>query len=319
MKFAGSDHAQKYAVAVCLDAVAAVDFQFAGYDKVHGYFRMALVGEHEAHLHVASALGQAGDGIEAGLTAAQGVHGDLGSSACGVENGGHDVGNFVGVDDDVRSELARHGQFVVLDICRDDPGSHRRGDHDGGEADSSAAVDGNPFSCPDFCLGFQGAKGCRKAAAQARGGHGIHGIGKPHQVHVGVVNGHEFGKGTPACESGLKLVVTDLLVAGEAGHAVPASGHEGHGHSVAVFPVPYVFPYLDDCSGQFVPGHVREPDVRVVPLPAMPVAPADACGIHGQNDAVIGGCGVGDVRDSQGGAELGKYGGFHGIFFLKVL
>ncbi len=120
-------------------------------------------------------------------------------------------------------------------------------------------------------------------------------------------------------ESRLELVVAYLLVAGETGFTVAAPGHKRHGHPVVTFPVSYVFAYLDDRSGQLVPGHMGKPDVRVVSLPAMPVASADARGVHGQDDAVIGNFGIGDFRNGQRSTELGKHSGFHGISFLLGL
>jgi len=84
---ARGDHAQEHIVTVGLDAVAAVDFQLAGDDEIHGDRGMVLVAQHEADLHVPPPLGEAGHRVEAGLQAAEGVHGYLGAAAGRVRAG----------------------------------------------------------------------------------------------------------------------------------------------------------------------------------------------------------------------------------------
>ena len=88
VEFARSDHAKEYAIAMRLNAVASVDFQFAGYHEVHGNFRMALISEHEAYLDVTPALGQTSNRIEAGLSASQSIHGNVRSSSSDVADCG---------------------------------------------------------------------------------------------------------------------------------------------------------------------------------------------------------------------------------------
>jgi hypothetical protein len=216
----------------------------------------------------------------------------LGAAAGDIFYGCDDVRDLAAVDRDIGAKLPRHVELVLLDVHRDDPGCHGAGYHDRREADTAAAVDGHPVAGADLGLRLEGAEGRREAATQARCSHGIHGLGEAHEVHVGVVDGDELGEGALVGEARLELVVADLLLAAPAGLAVSAAGHEGHGHPLAALPILNVLAYLDDGAGQLVPWHMRQFDVGVVPLPAVPVAAADACGVHLQDDAVFGDNGI---------------------------
>ena len=60
---------------------------------------------------------------------------------------------------------------------------------------------------------------------------------------------------------------------------------------------------LDDDAGELVPGHVRQPDVRVVTHPAVPVAAAQTGGLDTYDHAVARARRVGHVEHGGHDAE----------------
>ncbi|MEY9198085.1 hypothetical protein ABIA16_003201 [Sinorhizobium fredii] len=172
-----------------------------------------------------------------------------------------------------------------------------RGDHDRRKTDAAAAVHRHPFTASDAGLVGDRPEGCGEAAAEAGGGRKIHALRQVHEVLLGEVECDIFGEGTPMGEARLELRLADLLVAGAAFAAAAAAGNEGHGHPVADLVVEDAAPGGGDRSGQFVAGHMRQADVRVVPHPAVPVAAAEPGRLDLDDDAVFAGRRIGQRPD----------------------
>jgi hypothetical protein len=86
----------------------------------------------------------------------------------------------------------------------------------------------------------------------------------------------------------LKLVFADLLVARETVNTVSTAERERGSHPVPGPPSPRFGTDSGDHAGELMAGNVRKsPDVRVMPLPAVPVAPAQARRFHLDNHAVL--------------------------------
>src|SRR5690606_4728853 len=108
------------------------------------------------------------------------------------------------------------------------------------------------------------------------------------QVDVGVVQGHELREGTPVGEAGLGLPLAHLLVPRRARGAAAAGADERHRDPVPRAPSgDPVADRLDD-TGEFVARYVGQGDVRVVALPAVPVAAAQTGGLDAHDDSVSG-------------------------------
>jgi hypothetical protein len=105
-------------------------------------------------------------------------------------------------------------------------------------------------------------------------------------------------------EAGLGLPVADLVVAGQAARAAAAGADERHGHPVTDPPTADLGADARDRPRQLVPRHVREHDVGVVPLPAVPVAAADAGGAHPHHDPGRRRLGDGHLPDRERSGEV---------------
>ena len=157
-----------------------------------------------------------------------------------------------------------------------------------------------------------GPVGGREPAAETRGGDRGHAVRQPDQVHVGVVDRDELGERPVVGEPRLALPLAHLLLAREARGARAARAHERHGDLRRRAPSDRTCaPDLDDDPRQLVPGHVRERDVVVVPLPAVPVGAADAGRRDPQDDPVVGAGRRRDLAHGRRDAELGDHHGTH--------
>ncbi len=311
LELAGEDHGQHGGVLVGLHAVAAQDFQLVGDDPVHGHGGVVLVAQHQPHLHVLAALAQAGDGIEAGRRAAQRVDGDVRAALGDLPHALHHP--FVrGVHRGRRADGARESELLRADVHGHHVGPQRAGDHDGREAHPAAAVHRHPLPTRHPALVHQRPKRGGEAAAQAGGGHVVQPVRQAHQVGVGVIDGHVFGEGSPPGEARLELVVAHLLVARLALWAGAAPAHEGQRDALAHPPAGDLLAGGFHHAGQLVTGHVRQADVRVVAHPAVPVAAAQAGGLHAQDHSARAGRRVGHVLDAQGCGKLCEDGCFQG-------
>lgn len=112
-------------------------------------------------------------------------------------------------------------------------------------------------------------------------------------------------------EAGLEVVVADLLVSCAALLASAASAAERCGHPVAHRPVGGVRPGLGHHSGQFVSGHMRQRDARVVAMPGEEVAAAQPGRPNLDHNAVAGHGWIGKVLDGDRSVEGSEQGASH--------
>lgn len=89
-------------------------------------------------------------------------------------------------------------------------------------------------------------------------------------------------------EAGLEVVVADLLVARVALLASAASAAERCGHPVAHRPAGGARPGLGHHARQFVSGHMRQRDARVMAMPGEEVAAAQSGRPNLDHNAVAG-------------------------------
>jgi|SRR5688572_16958281 len=118
-----------------------------------------------------------------------------------------------------------------------------------------------------------------------------------HEVCVGVIDGDQFGEGTPGREAGLELAITHLLVAGHALRASTASADKRNGYPVAASKVADICADLLDDTCKFMARNVGQGDVGVVSHPSVPVAAADPAGLYSDDGALVRGYGIRYVSD----------------------
>jgi hypothetical protein len=111
-----------------------------------------------------------------------------------------------------------------------------------------------------------------------------------------------LGERAPVREPGLLLVGAHLGLTPVAPLAAATPTGERHGHAVVDRPPAYARPDRRHHTRQLVPGHVRHRDL-VVPGPGVPVAAAQARGVHADDDAALGGDGLGNLTDLRRGAD----------------
>ena len=87
-------------------------------------------------------------------------------------------------------------------------------------------------------------------------------------------------------EAGLKLVVTDLMIAGVALRASATAADKRNGYAITLFPIGNILADSLNNSSQFMAWNMGKPDVGVVAHPAMPIASADAGCHHLDNNTV---------------------------------
>ena len=77
-------------------------------------------------------------------------------------------------------------------------------------------------------------------------------------------------------ESGLSLVITNLVIAALALRAFAATAYEWHGNPIALAPIPNLS--TDGChdAGKLVPGNMWKDYIFIVAHPTVPVAPTYA-------------------------------------------
>lgn len=174
----------------------------------------------------------------------------------------------------VAPSLPGHLKLVFGDVDGDDLRAKTSADHDGGEADAAAAMNRQPFAALQASLIGHGTEGGGETAAEAGGGGVAHRLRQVHEVLVGIIDRDIFGEGTPMGEAGLELRFADLLVAGTAFMAMAAAGDERNGNAVAGLEAGDVSADCGDDAGKFMTGDVRQANIRVMPHPAVPIAPA---------------------------------------------
>jgi hypothetical protein len=111
----------------------------------------------------------------------------------------------------------------------------------------------------------------------------------------------------------LKLPIADLRRPSTALSTFAATGGKGHCHPIAGPPFGNGPTNFNDLAGKFVAGHVwQRRDVRIVPLPAMPVAAANARSTDGDHDALVRWTRIINAFDAKRAAEFIKQRCMHG-------
>lgn len=113
----------------------------------------------------------------------------------------------------------------------------------------------------------------------------------------------ELRKRPPMSEARLKLRIADLLVTAVALGTRATPADKGHRYTVADLPPGDVPANFRHDAGKLMPGNMRQLDVRIMPLPAVPVAAADAGAPHLYDHAVTLRRRVFDVHQAR---RLGK-------------
>ena len=189
-----------------------------------------------------------------------------------------------GVEHRLRAERLGQPQRAGGHVDGDDPRAGRDRDLDGRQPDPAAAVHRDPLAGPDLPDLHHRPPGGGVAAAERGGGGEGQLPGQRDQVDVGGVQHDLLGERAPVREARLRLAQADLVVAGQARRAAAAGAHERDGDPVADPPPAYAVADRRHGAGQLVAGHVRQHDVGVVPLPGVPVAPADPGGADLDDD-----------------------------------
>jgi hypothetical protein len=160
-------------------------------------------------------------------------------------------------------------------------------DHHRGQAEPAAAVHSEPVagSHPSAC--DDGSIGGREPATKTGCDVETEPVRKRYRVDIGDIDHDVLGERAPVGEARLLLVIADLVLPSPAAGAVAAGTHERRGDALADVPAPYLRADLDDLASELVPRDVRQDDVRIVPRPGMPVAPAQA-GCGDPDDGAVG-------------------------------
>jgi len=148
---------------------------------------------------------------------------------------------------------------------------------------------------PGLC--FQRSECCSKATAETCGGRCIDTLRQAYEIHISIPNSDIFCKRTPSGESWLELIVADLLISAEARPTVATACHEGHGDSLPWFPILDILANFNNSAGKFVSWYMRKHDIRIVSLPPMPIATADASCIDFEYDAIVRSYRIRDIND----------------------
>jgi hypothetical protein len=232
---------------------------------------------------------------------ADGVDGHNGPAAGQVPDGGRDVAGCR-IDDgraQCRGTIARHP-------VRIDGGDLRAlgdRDHDRREAHTAAAVHGHAAARLRPALVRYRAVSGGEAAAETRRGVEVERVRQPHPVDVGNVDDDQLGERPPMREPRLLLVVAHLLLAAKAGRASTARADERRRDPIAELPTADLASGLRDDAGELVARDVRQPDVPVMPHPAVPVAAAQPRRLDPDQDGVRRAFGLGHVEDGRRHAE----------------
>ena len=178
------------------------------------------------------------------------------------------------VDRDLCAQFAGQRKLVLRDIDGHHPRTHGPRDHDRRQADAAAPMHGDPFAAPQTPLINNSPKGRGKPTAKAGGGVKAHAVRQGNQIQIGLRQGDIFRKTAPMGKAGLELRIADLLVSGMAFGATAAGTDKRNGDPVPQFPATDPSPECGNRARQFVARHMRQFDVRVMPHPAVPIAPA---------------------------------------------
>ena len=298
-------------IAEGLHAVAAVDLELMRDDLRHRHRGAGMIAYHQADLHMAPAPAQVRDRVEAGHGAAERIDGDMRAALGDLLDSADHIGNLACIDGRHCAHLAREGELFFRQVDGDHVRTHGGRDHDGREPDTAAAMDRDPLAGLHAALIDDGAERGDKAAAEARGGGKIEFLGQRNEVRVGVVHRHIFRERAPGREAGLELLLADLMIAGMAFVAMSASADERHRDAVALLPACDVLSGRKHGARELVARHMRQHHIRVVPHPAMPVAPAQTRRLDLDHHAFCRGRRIRHVLHARRLAELLEENRFH--------
>lgn len=313
-------HCQHAWVFEGLHAVASEKLQFLADHSGHGKRRIGSRAGHESDLDMSSAFPERQDGISAGVVTTECIDGDV-NSAITERLDSSDGRVSCGIDQVCCSAAARQFQTIGANVDRHHTGSDGCADHDCGESDATAAVDGQPFTGLQATLHDNTAERGRETAAEAGGGCEIDGVREFDEVHIRMSDFDVLREGSPLRETGLGVVVADMLVAAVALRAVSAAAAERHCDAGVWFPAPHIGPGCHDDSCEFVTGDVWQVDIGVVSHPAVPVAATEPAAANGDDCGIRVGSRVSDVLNDEGRLELFKNGSLHGtrVFLKRVV
>src|SRR6056297_2374893 len=168
-----------------------------------------------------------------------------------------------------------------------------------------------PFTRLGFATVHHGTKRGGDTATHACGGGIVHRFGQADEVEIRAGDGDALGKRTPLAEADYLLMVADRRLSAAAIGAGAAAEDERGGDPVAHGEGVTFRSGFKDIAGEFVAHHMRQNHVRIGPFPRVMVRAADAAGVHGNDRAVAGADGIGDVCDVGGRVVAGKEGCAH--------
>jgi hypothetical protein len=248
---------------------------------------------------------EAGQGRRARRRTAQRVEGDVDGAAGRRAHSRRRLERLLadlGPDGDVGAGGDGQVEGLLPDVDGDHPGTGCSADHHCGQAHAAAAVDGDPLPRHDPADLEDGTEGRREPAPERGGGHRVDGVRQGDEVDAGVVHHDELGERSPTAEARLGLVGAHLVVSGQALPAPPAGVDERRRHPLTRVPALDAITDGGHDPGEFVPRHVRQGHVEVVAGQHVPVASAQARGLHPDDDAVRRAGGIGHLADD--GAHL---------------
>ena len=100
-------------------------------------------------------------------------------------------------------------------------------------------------------------------------------------------------------EPGLKLAVAYLMISRQALGTATAAANEGQRDPVSGFPVYDIRANGFDDTGKLMARYVWKANIRIMPHPAMPIAPAQACCSDGNHHAAGRGFGIRQLPNVQ--------------------
>ncbi len=292
--------------------MAADDFKLIGNHLVHRYRRVGLFGEQEPNLDMPTQFSQALDRIYTGGGVTQGIQRYVSSTAGCFHHRFNDIAHSARIDRRYRAQRTGKCQFVIGDVDSNHIGADGTGNHHRRQADTAAAMYGQPLTGRYLALIHHGAEGGRKPAPQAGGGGKVEVPGKRDQVNVGLVNRDIFGEGSPVGEARLCLVATHLVVAGLALGTEAAAADKGSRDPVADFKATHVGTNCLDGTRKLMARDVGQLNTRIMTHPAMPVAAAYAGCHHLYHHPVGRWCGIGDIHKPGRSGKSLIDDGFHG-------
>ena len=120
---------------------------------------------------------------------------------------------FAGIQSHGRTESFGQSQSAVIDVHTNHLCAHGAGDHDSRQPHTAAPVNGHPLARQNTALRHNGSEGGHKPASKNRRGHKVDFLRKSHEIDIRSLDRHVLGKSSPVRESGLKLMITNLMVA----------------------------------------------------------------------------------------------------------